>query len=384
MRYLIVLAALLVHAAAYAQPTINGVAGEADHGSTLTVSGSGFTLKGVAAPMFFETYEDGVDGQTLPLGSGWTDYSNFPYSSPGDYTYSSAQAWGGVGHSAEFMAGGTETWMNFELDTERLYLHHRTYIPTCIGSNVKLWRLYCGGVANQHSYNWDSCRSDKITLNCTYGGSSCVDYNVDAVGGQGFPGEPGDYFFERWGTVQACFGVNSNATAEQTYDGYFWMSLDYGQPKESGAVVFRSNGDNPAANFTNLRLGEFYSNQDTGSSGCRDYGWGCTIDYPAPFYHDDVYIDSTFARIEVGDDEIYELCSVREPQLPLTWDHTDGEITFEFNTGTFAAAQTAYVFVVDRNNNASEGYPITVGQALDPEAPGAPGQPQNVTGNKND
>jgi hypothetical protein len=77
-------------------------------------------------------------------------------------------------------------------------------------------------------------------------------------------------------------------------------------------------------------------------------------------YYDDIYIDNSWARVEIGDEPIYANCTHREIQPATAW--ADGEITITFNQGSFVADSTAYLFVIDSDGVASAGYEITIGE----------------------
>ncbi len=99
-----------------------------------------------------------------------------------------------------------------------------------------------------------------------------------------------------------------------------------------------------------LRLGYYNSFFSSGTS-CPDTG-------EAYAWFDDLYIDRTQARIEIGDNQVYEDCSHREIQIPTAWSTT--EIKFTTNKGSFSNGQTVYIFVVDENGVASAGVPVTI------------------------
>jgi hypothetical protein len=96
-------------------------------------------------------------------------------------------------------------------------------------------------------------------------------------------------------------------------------------------------------------------------------------------YIDDIFIQvGTQARVEVGDNSTWENCKHREIQMPVSWDSS--KIEFTFNRGSFKGG-VVYLYVVDEKGNVSDydpattgaqGYPITVGSTADVILPGAP------------
>ena len=75
---------------------------------------------------------------------------------------------------------------------------------------------------------------------------------------------------------------------------------------------------------------------------------------------DNVYIDHTQARVEIGDKSTWNACAHREIQVPSAW--SSSSITFIARQGTFSGSGTAYLYVVDSTGAMnSNGYPITIG-----------------------
>jgi hypothetical protein len=124
------------------------------------------------------------------------------------------------------------------------------------------------------------------------------------------------------------------------------ISLHY----DSSTKVIKSFG-NPAMKtrsgalaYGTINIGEYY-----GSGGQN-----------ATVYLDDVYFDTTQARVEVGNNAIWASCTRREIQIPTAW--AAGEITITVNQSSFSTG-TAYLFVVDADGVVSDGYEITLGSS---------------------
>ena len=64
-------------------------------------------------------------------------------------------------------------------------------------------------------------------------------------------------------------------------------------------------------------------------------------------YYDDIYIDSTLARVEIGNSTNYYSSTHRELQIPVSWNNTT--ITVELNQGSFQAGQEVYLFVINEH-----------------------------------
>jgi hypothetical protein len=84
-----------------------------------------------------------------------------------------------------------------------------------------------------------------------------------------------------------------------------------------------------------------------------------------------MYVDFTWARVILSDRPVYNPGTRhhREIQIPLQW--SNNQIVAEFNPGSFANGQTAYVYVIDSLGTVSAGHPITI-SGTQASAPGAP------------
>lgn len=80
-------------------------------------------------------------------------------------------------------------------------------------------------------------------------------------------------------------------------------------------------------------------------------------------YWDDVYIDNSWARVEIGDQQIYDECTHREMQIPTSWSNNSIEISI--NQGAFQDGGMVYLFVVDEDGTPSEGYPIKINNSIE-------------------
>lgn len=85
---------------------------------------------------------------------------------------------------------------------------------------------------------------------------------------------------------------------------------------------------------------------------------------------DDVYIQNTRARVEIGNNVNWDSCTHREIQVPQSW--SSSHIAISVNSGTFRTGDKLFLFVIDQNGETnSQGFPITMGEgttqvAVDP------------------
>jgi len=107
----------------------------------------------------------------------------------------------------------------------------------------------------------------------------------------------------------------------------------------------------------------------------------CPANAGAHIYVDDVYIDTSWSRVEIGNAPTYAASTHREIQVAKAW--ADGSVTVNFNPGTFPGGSTAYLFVTDANGNTSAGKQITIGGsssggAPPPQSPVTPNPPTGL------
>jgi hypothetical protein len=106
------------------------------------------------------------------------------------------------------------------------------------------------------------------------------------------------------------------------------------------------------------------------ASGYPDYikfGWYAGSYYPTSsnaftttLYYDNIYIDNSFARVEIGDADTYDNCTHREIQIPVTWE--TGHISLKVNPGSFNLNDNVFLYVFDESGVVNaKGYPIKIG-----------------------
>jgi hypothetical protein len=74
-------------------------------------------------------------------------------------------------------------------------------------------------------------------------------------------------------------------------------------------------------------------------------------------YMDDIYVDTTWARVMIGNASTFAASTVREIQIPSAWSNTS--ITITVNRGAFTNLNNAFLYVID-----SSGTPNATGFCL--------------------
>ena len=95
-----------------------------------------------------------------------------------------------------------------------------------------------------------------------------------------------------------------------------------------------------------------------------------TENWPANGFYafDDIYVDYTYARVELGNASTWAACTRREIQLPRQW--AASSITVQLNKGAFNNGQVAYLYVVDSSGKVNaNGFPVTIGNTAPDTTP---------------
>ena len=135
-----------------------------------------------------------------------------------------------------------------------------------------------------------------------------------------------------------------------------WARLDMYLNRDTGLYQCWVNG-------TVIRNGNVYDESGYAVTSLYEISF---INYMADYsggdkeyFTDDMFVNFTRARVEIGDNAVYANCTHREIQPALTW--SDTGITGTFNQGSFKTGDKVYFFVIDENGIPSDGYPVTIG-----------------------
>ena len=339
---------LLMSSSASGQPSITNVIGSYDHGETIIIVGSGFGSKATAAPVKYDDFESGANGSlitTWEIDVGGTPYGTgvkrYPEHSNGrTRTGSNISALTAFEHGQYLNTFGVYPFGDQGLP--HVYYDAWFYIDRPVGSqdsrNHKMIRLYPylnSGLPN--TYPATVCYRNTIFFTGDSDGDQ-HDYSNYTV----------DETVQNWTHIQAYLetsdeGVQNGVlkwwiNGELVADRNDWQSKRTGYPADWGSVWF----------------GNYYAISE---------GPACPQAVDTDIYWDNVYVDNTQQRVEIGNNISYNSCTIREIQIPSQW--MDTSISVELNAGGFASEANVYVFVVDPSGNISSGEPITLGQVVE-------------------
>jgi len=303
-------------------------------GQTITISGSGFGIKSPVEPLKWDRFESGSPGDVV---SGWSHTSSRgrdpAYSD--EYSYQGSQSLfidftGGQGMSGAYLRS-SEGWNTLYMTFQMYYYHNGD--PS---GNFKIGRFTADEPDEYHG-------NPKIGLTYDCNGWPWH-YNAgdDLLEPYWCYKSIGSDEWHRWEQGSVLSDVDlANGMAFASVDGDF-CSFD------RDIVTLHNSYDYPA--YRTAVLPHYCSHE----ARCSDDRAGG--DYWV--YVDDAYIDDTIMRVEIGNAPVFEDCTIREIQIPKnTWNNNNIEI--EVNTGRLSGA--AYLFVIDKEGYASQGYPIQLG-----------------------
>jgi hypothetical protein len=333
---IIVLFTTMLPLTVFASPTISVITGSVSHGEVVVVNGSEFGEKSPAEPCLWDpvvgqsAYIGLVDGSAIPVGSGkpWArayfDSVYYNKSNPrGKFTahYSnnrSAAGFATVGGKNCPAAAGN-----------RLYVSWWMYPSSAMninGAPYKFCRFTPNGEWDVAAFIWESNRVyiyDFATNSYHY--EQWANWN----GGIG-----------AWNRMEVVIDNNTNPKPKITT----FLNNQVFTGEETGNSTVTTHGS-LGTDITGI-LGIGFENLDSSSnSPVVDFG--------------EIYVDSTVARVEIGDGSTWSTSTHREIQIPNSWSASEVHITL--NQGSFADGSTAYLYVIDSRGNVSNGLQIVFG-----------------------
>lgn len=329
----------------FAAPAITGVSGTISDGSNVTITGSGFGNKTAVAPLKWDNFEKGANGNNI---IGW-ELSSAGGGYPPQYSNSILRTNSIMSGKARFIDKTWESSFGFTgTPFSKIYIDAWYYYDAVppYSRNHKIFRIHSNAYSPNLYYNiycdatgnWSHLSQDGVN-----GGNYHVWTNPGA-----------NYFAKQWVHLQAYFAESSPGTDNGT--AILWVD---GVKRVSEIGNFRTRNDNTSY-WSDLWFGNYLGHDAAGS--CSAYGDAYT-------YWDNVYVDTTQARVEISDSPVWNdsVKNHKEIQIPSSW--SDSSITITANQGTFIPAQTVYLYVIDANGNVNaNGYPVTISGDSVPDA----------------
>jgi len=342
---------LIFPAVALAQ-SISGVSGTISDGQTITISGSSFGAGGTL--ITWDNFESGSDGDFIenrvpPTGPTWDSPWVSGAIAPDISSYRSVS--GDNSARVCWNDGTTSNWASYFGWTGQgpytsIYFTYYRYLAGGGGA----WET--GSINHKTAYIFGTVSDHpQITVGATMNGG--VWYET-TNGGVGFIA-PNDLSGGAYLVSNSTFNWDATKSVWQRWEVY----AEINEPYSSSNDVFQSFHDyRLIADESSVRLAAEGAYDDF-RIGHMDNSYAGYDSLYA--YFDDIYISTSRARVELGDNGVFSGCAKREIQIPTAW--ASGEITITVNQGTFQAEDSAYLFVVDADGSVSSGYAVTIGGA---------------------
>lgn len=304
------------------------------HGQPFTIAGSGFGTKSTAAPLKWDTFAGGVDGEVVD--NGW-------------YVTATSGGFTTPRYATDILRTGRTRSVKQDFTTAEKY--NCTIGMTGLSTPslfVSFWKYstFSGGL----------CRNWKLVA-CR--GGSAGDWELPNGRHDVYPDTSSGHIYlaDIDGTVRGNNYTDGYSATASTWERYeYWV--DFGTPGVSDAAFIwwldgkkmaNSTGFLGSASalnlFTNLYVNAYFA-RDTNAAA--SYHW-----------LSDIFVDATPQRVELSTASTWTEASAmpREVQPATAWD--DDEITITANHGAFGAG-TAYLYVIG-----ADGAPIsTAGLAV--------------------
>lgn len=325
--------------------------GDLHHGAPLTILGQAFGSKETPAPVVWDDMESGDFNPTW-RSTGTLRIDDLSRSSVSQYCgTNNFQGSGGDGGAGYFTSTSSilgERWFvqywfqldpNFDWGTSTYGNGDENL------ANVKIFRM------------WNPGNIDENFVIAVHGFRDSAPYTTEYVTDPG-GGYTLSNFTSEWTKGEwHCLQFEYQESSLDTQDGEFRIWFDGSLELEDTTIKTREDHSELKRP---LIVGFYDSWNDDGQD--RD-----------DFYIDDVYVDNSWARVEIGNASEYSLCTHREIQHPTSW--RQDRITVQVNMGSFSDPDGLYLFVVDADGNTSSGFPLD-GEAIDFGPPSEPGQPE--------
>jgi hypothetical protein len=337
-------------------PTVSGVSGSMAHNSQLTISGSSFGTKPAAAPIKHDDFQNLAIGQNLNA-NGWRTSGYLPPVAYNGFLRSGTpftrNAHSEFQNGISYLQGGDVS--NFYLTgltNTRYYIdawHYMTTEGTPEPQNIKPWRLHQANAGEPNAYfGFAGPSADDTGFGRDGTPISDSGYFGSSDNGVGIPLRGSDWY-NHWQHLQILIDVGTPGSANGTLITYVNGAL---------RVNYRNNIRVIASgysNFPELYLGNYIRSDPHGTTHA---------------YWESVYVDGSWARVEVGNNASYAACTKRETQIPTSW--SSNSISVRVNRGSFPSLDGLYLFVVDATGTPSPGYRLGTGSGTDVQPPASP------------
>jgi len=353
----VILATLLAPVAVMAQPSVSGSSGEFDNDGSVWILGSDFGSKSTAAPIRWDNFDNGVDSTYIQTGGYWTSLQGgaCPDSIKPRYmdeylrNGSGLNAYVGLQHNDNYSQYNMFYRSNIDFATNNkalvcFWVRYDFGVPNN-GHQIKLWRV-----------SHDAPYTDQETYpNIFFNDSGPVPGGWDRY-----------QFSPRAGCGEGAESIGGSRPTLLTWVRVM-LEWDFGEVNVGDTGELTIWHDNVVqCTEDGLLSGQTFichADQTPHSVSFGQYAGNTPDTDIANEYFDDIYIDNTWARVEIGNASTYSESDHKEMQIPSYWASDGDSIQITVNTGSFVEDDEAYLFVVDSDGDVSSGYQLIIGSS---------------------
>jgi hypothetical protein len=338
--------------------TVTGYIGDLAHDGTLTISGFDFGNKATANPLVWDNMES---GQFSSQWSGTDPTGDLSILQNSNARHGNSGFCGTL--NMRPVAGQTKAY--FQQNTLSEYFYGQFWFK--LGANFE-WGTGFSGQPDAH------LASAKILRLWNY--NDGVDYTeVEDViiSNQGYNGgaliltvERVDYGHPE-GYDRTSYFSNTNIWEKDVWHCFQFQYKESDLGVSNGTLKIWSDGQLIFGDENVMTRDDRDVFKQVARMGLKS-SWGDSSTDDNDYYIDDAYLDTTWSRVEIGNNVDYEACTHREIQIPTDWDPESISVTV--NTGSFDLTEDLFIFVTDAQGNVGSGFPL--GEV---EMPGLPGIP---------
>lgn len=339
---LISMSAIAFQNSAHSDPLITEVDTPVRDGGQVRITGSAFGIKSPAPPLFYDDFDNGKVDTIVP-SDGIRSQSNGWTSVQGVVTYCDQNNLPGSILCSKHDLSGKETYeraaiLRFQTDANLVKLF------------VSMWAYYSWGVISDPPHGMKYFRLEA--------------YANEAIHFKDVGYSDGTHYFQLMvgGSGSGSYGYGTLAPPNEAWHKFELQAKQSSQSRDDGSIlVIKSQPAGPMIPVLDLpavltRAAPEYWDRIILGEYCTQLDH--SIDCDAFNYFDKVYIDNTWARVEIGDSPQWDTCTKRETQIPVTW--SNNSITITANTGSLSYGN-AYLYVTDAEGNRNvAGFPIQV------------------------
>ncbi|HAR42031.1 MAG TPA: hypothetical protein DCS07_05275 [Bdellovibrionales bacterium] len=367
---------------AIAAPAITAVSGTVGNGQSVTISGSGFGTKSRAAPIKFDMFENGTAGSSLnSRDSSWVVYE----CANGGIPNPNCDRKGALYYNTYARSGNLSVGRHI-VNYENFNTNHFTYSPPTQEMFISYWWRTANADTNDDSIVKMSRINSSPAAGGSQGSTAIPFYN-----GSGNTSLGGTFNFSNGSGPYCAFnnGVNMSELFYSNGVAYLaappkntWIRVEMYKKLSTagvnnGSIFINMLGVDSASNTSAMTRASGYSflldtvllgTED--GRGAQDDGTGGLHNYD--IFLDDMYIDSTQARVEICNTSTWSARTACDAQPATAW--SAGSITFTVNSGPASASPNRYLYVVDSTGAVNaNGRPITIDGTSTIKVPSAPG-----------